>query len=97
MEPPNYSSTAPQLAHQAPELPKLAPPEANTVNQVVGIFIYYARAVDPKMLVALNIIATEQANSTESTSKSVTQLINYSAIRYEAITIYQAFGMILNT
>ena len=64
MEPPNYGSTAPQLTRQAPELPKLAPPEANTVQQVVGNFLYYARAVDPTMLVALNSIAAEQANIT---------------------------------
>ena len=62
--PPNYGSTAPQLAHQAPESPKLSPPEANTVQQVVGTFLYYAYTVDPTMLVAVNSIAAEQANST---------------------------------
>ena len=31
--PPNYGSTAPQMAHQAPELTKLYTPEANTVQQ----------------------------------------------------------------
>ena len=54
--PPNYGPTEPQLTHQAPESPKLAPPEANTVQQVVGTFLYYARAVDPTMLVAFNNI-----------------------------------------
>ena len=32
--PPNYSSTATQLAHQSPESPKLALPESNTVQQM---------------------------------------------------------------
>ena len=58
--PPNYVSTAQQLAHQAPESPKLALPEANTVQQMVGTFLYYAHVVDPTMLVALNIIAAEK-------------------------------------
>ena len=62
--PPNYGSTAPQLAHQAPESPKLSPPEANTVQQVVGTFMYHARAVNTTILVALNSIAVEQYNST---------------------------------
>ena len=63
--PTNYISTAPQLAHQYPESPKIAPPESNTVQQVVGTFLYYARAVDPTMLVALNRITVEQAKSIE--------------------------------
>ena len=62
--PPNFGSTAPQLSQELPELPMLSPPESNTVQQVVETFLYYTRAVDPTMLVALNIIAAEQASST---------------------------------
>ena len=47
MEPPNYGSTLPQLTHKYPESPKLAPPQANTVQKVVGTLLYYARTVDP--------------------------------------------------
>ena len=94
--PPNCGSTAPQLTHQSPESPKLAPPESNTVQQVVGGFLYYARAVDPTMLVSLNIITSEQANKTEATTKSVAQLRNYAATQYEAITRYHASGIILH-
>ena len=63
--PPNYGSTAPQLAHQAPVSPNLAPPESNTVQQVVGTFLYYVRAVDPTILVDLNSIAIEKSKITE--------------------------------
>ena len=94
--PPNYVSTSPQLAQQALESPKISPPEANTVKQVVGTFIYYACAFNPTMLVALNSITAEQANSTEATAKSVTQIINYSVTHSEAITRYHASGMILH-
>ena len=55
--PPECGSTAPQLTHQAPESTKLAPLEANTVQKVVGNFLYYARAVDLTIIVALNTIA----------------------------------------
>ena len=57
--PPNYSTTSPQLAHQSPESPKLAPHEASTVQQVVVTFLNYACAVDLIMLVALNSISAE--------------------------------------
>ena len=86
--PPNYSSIAPQWSHQDPESPNLFPLEANTVQQVVGTFLYYAHAVDPTILVALNRIAAQQANSTEETAKVVTQLLNYAAMHSEAFTKY---------
>ena len=94
--PHNYGSTEPQLEHQAPESPKLAPSEANTVQQVVGTFLYYVGAVDPTIIVALNRITTEQANSTEATAKSFTQVLNYAATHPESITRYHASGIILH-
>ena len=94
--PPNYGFTEPKLAHKYPESAKLAPPEDNKVKQVVGNFLYYARAVDPPMLVDLNSIASEQAKSTEATAKAVSQLLNYVATQSEAITRYHASGMILH-
>ena len=96
LNPPNYGSTSPQLAHQAPESPKLYRLEANTVQQVVGTFLYYARSVDPTMLVAFKSIAAEQANSMEATAKLVTRMLNYTATHPEAITRYHASGMIIH-
>ena len=96
MEPPNYGSTAPQLSHQAPESLKLSLPESNTVKQAVGNFLYYARTVDTTMLVALNSITAEQANSIESTAKPFTKLLNYSAKHHESITRYHSSSMILH-
>ena len=60
---PNYGSIEPQLAHQAPESPKLDPSEPNTVQQVVCNFLYYARAVNTEMLVVLNSITTEKTTA----------------------------------
>ena len=37
------------------------------VQSVVGTFLYYGRAVEPPILVALNDIGTQQANPTENT------------------------------
>ena len=94
--PPNYGTTAPQLAHQSPESTKIPPTESSTVQQVLGTFLYYARAVDPTILVALNIIAEEEAKITDATVKVVTQLIKYAAAHYESITRYHASGIILH-
>ena len=35
------------------------------VQQVTGTFLYYARAVDSTMLVALSVLASEQASPTK--------------------------------
>ena len=84
------------MAHKAPESTKTAPPEVKILQQVVGTFLYYARAVNPKMLMVLNSIASEQANSIEATAKSVNQLLNYAATHHESITRYHASGMTLH-
>ena len=55
-KPPNYGSTAPQMSHQALEYPKISPPEANTLQQVVVTFLYYALIFNTTILVPLNSI-----------------------------------------
>ena len=90
---PKYGSTAPQLAHPEDESPALNPEEANTVQQVVGALLYYARALDRTMLVALNTIAAQQSKITQETAKKVVQLLNYAATHPEAIIIYHASGV----
>ena len=65
---PKYVSTEPQLAHPEDDSPELNPEETNIVQQVVGTFLYYARAVDPTMIVALNKISAQQSKSTQEIS-----------------------------
>ena len=83
------------MAPQHHKSPNLSPPKANTVQTVVGTSLYYARAVDTTIIVSLDSISEEQANITESTSKSVTQMLNFPVTHYEAITRYHTRGMIL--
>ena len=94
--PPKYISTAPQMAHRYTEFPKLSPPESDKVQTLVGSFLYYAHVVDPKMIVGLDSITAEQANSTQSTTKEVTQLLIYAATHSDAITRYHKSGMVLH-
>jgi hypothetical protein len=46
------------------ETPPLAAKECLTVQKVTGSVLYYARAVDPTVLMPLNDIATEQPKAT---------------------------------
>ena len=83
---PKYGSAPPQLAHLEDDFLALNPDEANTIQQVVGTFLYYAHAVNPTMLVALNTIAAQQLKSTQEIARRVMQLLNYAATHLEAIT-----------
>ena len=65
------------------------------VQEVVGTFLYYARALDPTMLPALGSIATQQANPTENTMKKVKQFLDYAATHPDAIITYRARDMVL--
>jgi hypothetical protein len=46
------------------------------IQQVVGSFLYYARAVNPTILMALSEIATQQAAPTQNTKKQVDQFLD---------------------
>jgi hypothetical protein len=65
------------------------------IQAVTGTLLYYSRAVDPTMLVALNAIATQQAAPTERTRKRINQLLDYVASQEEAVLTYRASDMVL--
>jgi len=65
------------------------------IQQVVGSLLYYARAVDPTMLVALNAIASQQAAPTTTTVHKVEQLLDYAATQPNATIEYTPSEMIL--
>ena len=55
------------------------------VQQVIGSFLFYARAIDMTILFALNAIAGAQAAPTTNTLKRVHQLLDYMATNPNAI------------
>ena len=65
------------------------------IQQVLWTFLYYSRAVDPTMLVALSAIAYEQASPTKSTMKKVDQFLDYAASQEQAVLTYEASDMVL--
>ena len=66
------------------------------IQQIVGSILYYARAVDMTVLMALSSIASEQMTATEKTQKRCVQLLDYLASNSEAKVRYRASDMIMN-
>ena len=65
------------------------------IQQVLGTLLYYARAVNPTILVALSAITSEQAYPTRATMKKVDQFLDYAASHEQAVLTYEASDMVL--
>ena len=66
------------------------------VREVVGVFLFYARAVDSTMLPALGTISTQQSKPTKKTMESITKFLNYCASNLDTKVQFQASNMILH-
>jgi hypothetical protein len=64
-------------------------------KKFTGAVLYYARAVDPTVLMPLNDIAMEQTKATEKTQAAANQLLDYLATHPDATIRYHASDMIL--
>jgi len=80
------TDTSPPLNHQA----------TKTLQEIIGVLLYYARAVDSTMLVALGSLAAAQAHGTEVTAAACTKLLNYAATHPDATVRFHASKMILH-
>ena len=49
------------------------------VQSIVGALLYYARAVNKKLLVELSELGQQQATATEATNDTINQLLEYVA------------------
>ena len=76
--------------------PPLKPADKKYIQQVVGSFLYYARAVDPTILMALSDIASAQAAPTQNTLKKIKQFLDYMWTNPTATIRYRASDMVLN-
>ncbi len=74
--------------NQAPTLqdnsPLLDAAGKKRIQQIVESFLYYARAVDPNILMALSAIASWQSNPTEENNGRVHQFLDYMATHPDA-------------
>eukprot|EP00804_Cyclotella_cryptica_P023921 CCRYP_010052-RD/>CCRYP_010052-RD protein AED:0.22 eAED:0.18 QI:0/-1/0/1/-1/0/1/0/482 len=84
-----------QLCATADTSPALEKRQKTFVQEVIGVFLYYARAVDCTMLTALGSLATQQAKPTTTTLDRVYQFLDYALSHPNAGVTYRASDMIL--
>jgi hypothetical protein len=74
--PPNYSKHQQEAPMDEPSVP-LTPAEIQELQEIVGVFLFYSRAVDPTMLTAINKIASRQAKPTSLIKLEVERFLQY--------------------
>ena len=92
---PVYGSKEPQLAKAADDSERLDAEGEQWIRRLVGIFLFYSRAVDPTMRLTLSSIATNQAEPTKETLKESYQFLDYAATHPNAVLEYRASDMVL--
>ena len=84
-----------QFAPEPDLTDKLDKARTHFIQPTTGSLLYYSRAVNPTLLVALNKIATSQANPTERTKAKVQWLLDYVATYLNANIRFYKSDMIL--
>ena len=92
---PMYGATI-QYAKKMDDSPKLNKEDKQFIQQVTGTFLYYARAVDSTMLVALSATASQQSDPTVEIMRKTLKFLDYVATHPDAILTFNASSMILN-
>jgi hypothetical protein len=92
---PTYGAKV-QYADDCDDSPLLAAKSVTLVQKIVGVFLYYAMAIDSTMLVALGSIAATQSTATEKTLDEATWLLNYASSNPNATLKYFASDMTLH-
>jgi hypothetical protein len=92
---PQYGAIT-QLTAPIDDSPPLTKAGTNRIQQIVGVLLYYARAIDSSMLATLGTIAATQANATEKTEHPAHQLLDNAATHPDATIRFSASDMILH-
>ena len=94
-DPPKYGEKT-QCAPVEESNEQLSEAEIKLLQEVVGVFLYYARALDNTMLVSTNNLASAQTKGTSKTLEAREHLLDYAATHPIAKLRYHASGMILH-
>ena len=84
-----------QLTLEEDTSPALNASGIKRVQAIVGALLYYARAVDNKLLAAVSTIGGQQAAATEKTNEAINQLLDYCATYPNDGIVYRSSDMIL--
>jgi len=89
---PQYGSKV-QLTDAPDTTPRLPQAGVRRIQAIVGTLLWYSRAVDSTLRVALSSIASQQSKATEQTAAATNQLLDYCATHPDAVTRYHASDM----
>jgi hypothetical protein len=70
--------------------------ELTRIQEIVGTFLFYGRAIDSTVMVALGTIVSKKSKGTRATAKAVTRLLNYAAAHPDATVRYHTSDMCLH-
>jgi hypothetical protein len=84
-----------QYAPIPSDMPALDTSDTKRIQEVLGTLLYYARAVNSTMLVAIGELATQQTSGTKQTMEALNQLLNYAASNSDATIRFIASDMLL--
>jgi hypothetical protein len=74
--PPVYG-TKTQYVENETASPAHSVKDINKLQQLTGTILYYSRAVDPTLIMPINVLASEQSKATAVTADNVIKLLNY--------------------
>jgi hypothetical protein len=93
--PPVYGAKT-QYVEDETTSPELSHKYVNKLQQLTGTLLYYARAVDPTLIMPINVLASEQSRAIAVTADKVIKLLNYCSTHPETKISYHASFMILH-
>jgi hypothetical protein len=88
-----YGSRAAQLPIQPDVSPPLTPDELKRVQVIVGIALYYARAIDHSFLTATNYVASLQSQPTKLVQAAAERIVAYAKHNPTAVLQLHACDM----
>jgi len=93
--PPRQFGKQQQMAPEPDDSPAVSAETKKRIEQIIGAFLFYGRAIDETLLTALNSVSSQQANPTELTNEAIEQLLDYCHTHPDATIRYYASDMIL--
>ena len=84
-----------QLAPEDNTTTPLGSQGTKRVQGIVGALLYYARAVDNKLLVGFSAIGSQQASATHRTNEAIGQVLDYCATYPSYGILYRSSNMVV--
>ena len=85
-----------QLTEEEDSSPPLSKEGIKKTMQIVGALLFYARTVDPTILIALSDLASAQTKAMQETKKATDKLLDYVGTHPNAAIRYKPSDMELN-